>query len=104
MPRTTVVEGITLRKETVSPSIVINWNPLTDDGTVVFGMSELEFLNDEYIRTTRLQDLAINIADITQRSVQLETHAVTGLDVMLFIKGLVDQLIAEEDEANAPQA
>lgn len=48
MSRITVVDGVTIKNEAVAPGIGINWNPLTDTGTVVFKLATEHSIDGEF--------------------------------------------------------
>ena len=101
MGRSITREG-TIRTDYNAPQITINWDPLTNGGLVTFNIHAYDFLNGEFLRQVPERIITLDIPQIIGRSVDIPTgKTIGGLDVMLFIKGLVSTLLDEAEAAES---
>ena len=110
-------ENITRTREAVSPKTLINWNPVTNDGTLSFHVQDIVMENGEVVALSKNKDLKADTLDtpfseLMGRTIMVPVDAENTVPVpvpliMGAIKKLFDELynerIAEQNAVPEPR-
>jgi hypothetical protein len=81
MSRTLTTENATVKRELVSPTTVINWDPLSNSGTLMFQMQEMIYVNDQFIKSAPVNNISMTIQELVSRTYTVEVEPGVFVDV-----------------------
>lgn len=102
MNRILTTENATVKRELVSPTTVINWEPLSNTGVLTYQIQEMIYVNDEFIKSVPVNSVSITLADLVTKTYDVEvepgvTVQVPGGLIMLAFKKAFEQAIVENN-------
>lgn len=102
MSRILITENATVKRELVSPSTVINWDPITNGGVLTFQMQELIYLNGEFLKSVPVSSITIRLEDLISKNYEVEVEpgvnmTVPGGLIMLAFKKAFEESVIENN-------
>jgi hypothetical protein len=81
MSRILITENATIKRELVAPITTINWDPVTDTGTLNYQIYEMLYINGEFIKSTHVKTASVTLTDMVQKVYSVEVEPGVSVDV-----------------------
>lgn len=99
MSRTVVIENATVKREYVAPTTVVHWDPVSNNGTLVFHVHELLYINGELVQSSPKTSTSIELSSLIEKTYQVEVapgvfQDVPGGLIMLAFKAAFEEAVA----------
>ncbi len=114
MTRIINTENATVTRELVSPTTIIDWDPLSNSGTLTYKIEELLFINNEFVKKVPSSTLTVSLDMVIGKTYQVEVEPGVTMDIpggliMLAFKKAFEEALVEcnagyqvEQPANTP--
>ena len=102
MNRILTTENATVKRELVSPTTIINWEPLSNSGVLTYQIQEMIYVNDEFIKSVPVNSVSITLEELISKVYEVEvepgvTMQVPGGLIMLAFKKAFEEAIVENN-------
>lgn len=102
MSRILVTENATIKRELVAPITNINWDPLTNSGTMNYQIYEMLYINGEFIKSTHVKTASVSLEEMISKVYSVEVEPGVSVDVpggivMLAFKKAFEQAILDQN-------
>jgi hypothetical protein len=102
MSRVSIKENATVKRELVSPTTIINWDPISNSGTITYNINEILYIDDQYIRSTSAFSTTVTLEQMISKVYDIEIEPgvfiqVPGGVVMLAFKKAFEEALAESN-------
>ncbi len=99
MSRTLITENATVKRELVSPTTIINWEPLSNSGTLTFQMQEMIYVNDQFFKSVPVNNISMTLQELVSKTYNIEIEPGVFMDVpggviMLAFKKAFEETVA----------
>lgn len=108
MSRIINTENASVKRELVSPTTIIDWDPGSNTGTITYQVKELLFVNDEFIKDVPFGNFTVSLEKMIEKvyKVEVEPGVVVdvpgGLMMLAFKKAFEEALVEANAGYNVP--
>lgn len=100
MSRIINTENATVLRELVSPTTIIDWDPLSNTGTLTYQVKELLFVNNEFIKAVPFGNFSVSLDKMISSTYSVEVEpgvfqTVPGGLIMLAFKKAFEDAITD---------
>lgn len=100
MARIINTENATVTRELVSPTTIIDWDPLSNSGTITYKVEELLFINNEFMKKVPFSNFTVSLDKVIEKTYQIEVEPGVTIDVpggviMLAFKKAYEEALIE---------
>jgi hypothetical protein len=108
MQRVTIVENATITNEVLAPNTEIQWNPITNEGNLVFRCEQFTWHGETLVARTPADSVVVPLSEVMPRVFEIPdgqggTMQVPALMVMAAIKVAFDTFYSEQQAAPEPE-
>lgn len=102
MSRIINTENASVTRELVSPTTIIDWDPLSNTGTLTYQVKELLFINNEFIKAVPFGNFSVSLDEMISNTYSVEVEPGVFMDVpggliMLAFKKAFEQALVESN-------
>lgn len=102
MARIVNTENASVKRELVAPTTIIDWDPLSNSGTVTYQVRELFYINNEYVRGVPFNNFTVALDSMISKVYNVEVEPGVFVDVpggliMLAFKKAFEEALVESN-------
>lgn len=102
MSRIINTENATVKRELVSPTTIIDWDPHSNTGTMTYQVKELLFVNNEFIKDVPFGNFTVSLDKMLEKVYNVEVEPGVFIDVpgglmMLAFKKAFEEALVESN-------
>lgn len=102
MARIINTENASVKRELVSPTTIIDWDPISNSGTVTYQVKELLHINGEYVRSVPFNSFSVALDSMVSKVYNVEVEPGVFIDVpggliMLAFKKAFEEALVESN-------
>jgi len=102
MSRIINTENASVKRELVSPTTTIDWDPISNSGTLTYRVEELLFVNEELIKSVPFGNFTVSLQSMIEKVYNVEvepgvTTQISGGLIMLAFKKAFEEALVENN-------
>lgn len=102
MSRIISTENATVKRELVAPTTIIDWEPLSNSGTITYQVKELLYVNGEFVKDVPFGNFTVSLDKMIEKVYNVEVEPgvfveVPGGLMMLAFKKAFEEALAESN-------
>lgn len=102
MSRIINTENATVKRELVSPTTIIDWEPLSNTGTITYQVKELLYVNGEFVKDVPFGNFTVSLDKMLEKVYNVEVEPgvfveVPGGLMMLAFKKAFEEALVESN-------
>lgn len=102
MSRIINTENASVMRELVSPTTIIDWDPISNSGTLTYKVEELLFVNNELIKSVPFGNFTVSLQSMIEKVYEVEVEPgvmmqIPGGLIMLAFKKAFEEALVESN-------
>ncbi len=102
MARIINTENASVKRELVSPTTIIDWDPISNSGTLTYKVEELLFVNEEFVKSVPFGNFSVALDSMVSKVYNVEVEPGVFIDVpggliMLAFKKAFEEALVESN-------